>query len=232
MPLAEPLRVTLLLTEVLTTLGVPYPVGGSIANSLHGIPRATQDVDLVAALTESHVETFAGLLEATFYLDRDAIRDAIRRRASFNIIHLLTMLKLDVFVAQADAWSRAEFERACPISLPGGGSLIIARAEDTILHKLRWFELGGGISERQSWRRSPPSSAARVEQRSGETPLLHSSARPVRNALPTRRASSGWNDVLGVLKVCSGLDEEYLEKWASKLRLDELLRKAREESGC
>jgi len=36
-------------------LGVPYLVGGSVASSLHGIPRSTLAVDLVAGLQEAHV---------------------------------------------------------------------------------------------------------------------------------------------------------------------------------
>jgi hypothetical protein len=50
-------------TSVLEFLGVKYVVGGSLASSLQGIPRATQDADIVAAMAPEHVDGFvAGLL--------------------------------------------------------------------------------------------------------------------------------------------------------------------------
>jgi hypothetical protein len=42
-PLSEPVEVTLLVAEIFEHLGIPYLVGGSLASSLYGIPRATQD---------------------------------------------------------------------------------------------------------------------------------------------------------------------------------------------
>ena len=62
MILSEPIEVTLRVVRVLDELTVPYLVGGSIASSLHGIPRATQDVDLVANLAPSHVDAFVAAL--------------------------------------------------------------------------------------------------------------------------------------------------------------------------
>ena len=50
MSLADPLYVTQLVADVFESLEIPYAVGGSLASSLHGIPRATQDVDIVADL--------------------------------------------------------------------------------------------------------------------------------------------------------------------------------------
>src|SRR6185436_11687167 len=48
--MVEAFQVLLEVTRVLEELDVPYVVGGSLASSLHGIPRSTQDADLVAAL--------------------------------------------------------------------------------------------------------------------------------------------------------------------------------------
>ncbi|HVR96259.1 MAG TPA: hypothetical protein VMW27_06580 [Thermoanaerobaculia bacterium] len=132
-------------------LGVHYLLGGSLASSLHGIPRTTQDADLVAALEHRHVPLLVEALQRTFYMDADRMRDAIRRQASFNLIHLSTLTKVDIFVYKADPFSRSEMERRQQIELPGGegSSLLVASAEDTVLQKLRWYVLGGGTSERQ-----------------------------------------------------------------------------------
>lgn len=44
-----------------------------------------------SALAPQHVDALVTALEGRFYIDADSIRDAIHRRASFNIIHLATM---------------------------------------------------------------------------------------------------------------------------------------------
>jgi hypothetical protein len=151
MVLADPIAVTLLVAGVLEHLGIPYLVGGSLASSLQGIPRATHDVDLVADLNSEHVEPLEGALRDSFYVDAEMIREAIRRRASFNIIYLPTMLKVDIFVLKRDPLSLQEMARRQSFQLGDSPSerLMLASAEDIILQKLDWFRRGGEISDRQ-----------------------------------------------------------------------------------
>lgn len=145
------LEVTLLVAETLERLEVPYVVGGSLASSFHGIPRATIDVDLVAALRQEHMPGFVGALRGAFYLDADAIQRAIELRATFNVIHLQTMFKVDVFVAHDDEATRQELERGRTFVVTDSPerTLRIASAEDTIAQKLHWYDLGDEISDRQ-----------------------------------------------------------------------------------
>lgn len=105
--LAEPLSVVAEVAGAFDKLGVRYLVGGSLASSVYGIPRATQDVDLVADLPSTLVDAFCSLLQDAFYIDGDMIREAIQRKASFNIVHIGTMSKADVFIMKGDSWSRA-----------------------------------------------------------------------------------------------------------------------------
>ena len=150
MVLADPLEVTLVLVKVLERLGIPYLVGGSLASSLHGIPRATQDVDLVLDLRLDQVEALVAKLKDGFYIDADMIREAIRHGSCCNIIHLPTMLKLDLFIQGSDPLAREEMARRQPYTLPElGHTLYLASPEDVVLQKLLWFELGAGVSERQ-----------------------------------------------------------------------------------
>ena len=106
--LPAPILVVAKLAGILDALRIRYVVGGSVASSIYGIPRATQDVDIVADMQLSNVEVFANALSGEFYVDADMIGDAIRRRASFNVIHLATMFKADIFILQGDSWSREE----------------------------------------------------------------------------------------------------------------------------
>jgi hypothetical protein len=116
--LSEPILVVVRLVQAFDALGVAYVVGGSLASSVYGIPRATQDVDLVADLKSTDAEELERLLSGDFYVDGDMIRDAIARRASFNVIHLATMFKADVFIMKPDAWSREAMWCARPLKLP------------------------------------------------------------------------------------------------------------------
>ena len=150
MSLAEPIAVTLELAEGLEALGLNYVVGGSIASSLHGIPRATQDIDIVVVLWGKDVEGFVARFESSFYVDRDMVMDAIRRRASFNIIHLATMYKVDVFIADRSDLVREELDRRLAIELGEPPRRVwVCSAEDIVLQKLDWYEQGNQISDRQ-----------------------------------------------------------------------------------
>jgi len=148
---AEALRVTLLVSRALDMLGVPHAVVGSLASSLHGIPRSTNDADLVAALRPEHAVPLAQALGEAFYVDADMIRDAVVRRSEFNVIHLATMFKVDVFVPPLDPLSRAQIGRATNVSIDAEGTLElrVASPEDTVAQKLLWYRRGGETSERQ-----------------------------------------------------------------------------------
>ena len=84
------------------------------------------------------------------YIDADMIHDAIRRRSSFNLVHLATMMKVDVFIVKARPFDRVAFARVTTAPLDANErSFPLTTAEDIVLHKLEWFVLGGGMSERQ-----------------------------------------------------------------------------------
>jgi hypothetical protein len=138
--------------EALDALGVRYYVGGSVASSIHGVPRASIDADVVAALDSDHVPLLAERLRALYYLDEDRMRDAVDRRLSFNVIHLSTMFKVDVFVSKGRPFDREALSRARVDALGEAAeapSVRVASAEDTVLAKLEWFRSGGESSERQ-----------------------------------------------------------------------------------
>lgn len=147
-PLVEAL---LAATRALETLEIPYLIGGSMASSAYGEARSTQDVDVLADLTADQIEPLLRRLGPTFYADAERGLQAIARGATFNVIHLPTMSKIDIFVAGADAVNRRQLERRRFIDLPGapGVALPIASPEDVIVQKLRWYRLGNEVSERQ-----------------------------------------------------------------------------------
>jgi len=128
--LGEALRIALQVIDILDELGISYHLGGSLASSLHGVPRQTRDVDLVVDLPLALVPTLVSRLEKDFYVDADRARSAARRRSSFNIIHLASALKLDLFVRGTGGFDATEFERRTLLSVgnpPRGGCRVNCR---------------------------------------------------------------------------------------------------------
>ncbi|MFN8402980.1 MAG: hypothetical protein U0V48_05425 [Anaerolineales bacterium] len=151
----EPVEVTLKVTGVFEKLGVPYLIGGSLASTLYGMVRTTQDSDIVAEMRLEHLQPFVSVLQDEFYVDDEMIAESIQRNSSFNIIHRETMFKVDVFIPRPRPFLQSQlaraqrqsfaFETASPVSA------MFASPEDTILSKLEWYRMGGEVSDRQ-WR--------------------------------------------------------------------------------
>jgi hypothetical protein len=133
-------------------MGIRWYIGGSVASSARGVARASLDVDVVAELRHEHAVAFARRLRSTFYVDEESILDALRHRSSFNMVHLPTALKVDVFAPRDRPFDRAALSRAVrePLDLEGTGPAYpVATSEDVVISKLEWFRDGGEVSERQ-----------------------------------------------------------------------------------
>lgn len=137
----------------LEVLGVDYLVGGSLASSVFGEPRQTVDADLVARLLARHAEPLVERLAGEFYVHLPAILTAIQTQGCFNLIHLETMTKVDVFVRWQDPFAQSQFARRQKKSVGESSplELFFASAEDTVLAKLDWYRKGGCVSDQQ-WR--------------------------------------------------------------------------------
>jgi hypothetical protein len=150
---SEPTQVTLLITDLLEQLGVRYVIGGSHASSFHGVFRASVGADLVADLRLEHVIPLSVALGERFYRDQAAMRRAIELRRSFNMIHLDSMFKIDIFVPKGRPFDESQLARreAHRISSDPNRTAFFASAEDTRLAKLDGYRAGGEVSEQQ-WR--------------------------------------------------------------------------------
>jgi hypothetical protein len=175
----------------LDEVGIEYMLTGSLASSLQGEPRATHDIDLVIAIrtTASDVARTlrAAFPEPQYYLDEEAIRNAIGAMGMFNMLEAQEGNKVDFWVLTADAFDQARFARRSVEDFEGL-PLRVSRPEDTILMKLKWALMSGG-SEKQ------------------------------------------FVDALRVYEVQHGLlDQPYLDAWAARLGVAELLARLRSEA--
>jgi hypothetical protein len=144
------LEIALDVGKQLDALGVTWLVGGSLASSILGEPRATADVDLVADLRGLHVKPLFAALVDTYYIDEDATKVAVRTRGAFNVIQLASMTKVDIYCSLDEPLARDELKRRIFVDVDGR-KVPCASAEDIILQELKWFVAGGGVSDRQ-WR--------------------------------------------------------------------------------
>lgn len=149
---ADALELALRVIRILEDLGAPAWIGGSLASSIFGIPRATQDADIVADLRAEMVRPFIERLGEHFYADSERIREGVERRSSFNLIYLPTMFKVDVFVLGHDSRSQRELERRRHVEIgEARGRVPVTSPEDIVVRKLAWYRDGGSVSDRQ-WR--------------------------------------------------------------------------------
>lgn len=139
-----------LLAEIVAALdaaGIPHMIAGSLASTLHGEPRSTQDIDLVIDPTRDQLAVLVdGLDRHRFYVG-DAF-GAFERRDQFNVIDVTTGWKVDLILRKDRPFSRTEFERRQPAVILGVNTAV-GTVEDTILAKLEWAKLGDSDRQRR-----------------------------------------------------------------------------------
>ena len=173
------------MARALAGSGARYALVGSVASSLQGDPRSTNDVDFVSTLGVAEIPTFIRLLGDEFDVDEKALQQAIHSGGSWNIYFLPWMIKIDLFAAADSDLQRTQLARAFVIGM-GPDELTVLRPDDLVLSKLLWYRDGGEVSDQQ------------------------------------------WRDVIGLLRVSrSQIDDVYLDDWAQRLGLQDLLVRAR-----
>jgi hypothetical protein len=176
------------IAQAFESVGARYALVGSMASSLQGDPRSTNDIDFVTTLSADRIRAFVEAIGAEFDVDEDALAVSLRSGGSWNIFYLPWMTKIDLFALENSELRRTQLSRAIAIPVEGG-SLFVLRPDDTVLSKLIWYRDGGGVSDQQ------------------------------------------WRDIIGVLRVSAKeIDDFYLDDWAAREGLTDLLRRARDEA--
>jgi hypothetical protein len=133
---------------MLENLGIEYMLTGSVVSSLQGEPRSTHDIDIIVNIPPPAATELARVFPLpNFYLDEEAILEAINRQSMFNLIEITTSDKVDFWILTGEPFDRSRFSRRYTEAVMGL-NLQVSTPEDTILAKLRWAKLAGG-SEKQ-----------------------------------------------------------------------------------
>ena len=138
-------------TGILVSLQIDYALGGSMASSLLGVPRFTQDADLMVEPFGGRESLLARSFGPDYYLSEAAIVEANHRRRSFNVISFTTGFKADLFVRKDRPFEITAMRRRLAIEIPDapGETIFVLSPEDIILFKLEWYRLRGEVSDRQ-----------------------------------------------------------------------------------
>jgi len=130
------------LRAALEAAQIPYFVTGSFVSSTHGVPRSTNDIDILIAPTARQLNALLETLSPpTYYSDREDALEAFERRAQFNVIDNATLWKVDFIFAKDSAFDRSRFQRRRVTEI-AGVKVYAATPEDVVLAKLRWAKLG------------------------------------------------------------------------------------------
>ncbi|MEE8452279.1 MAG: hypothetical protein V3R99_10205 [Thermoguttaceae bacterium] len=126
------------------SLEIPYFITGSMASIAMGEPRYTNDIDIVADIPPGKIgQLLAAFPSPEFYLSESAVREAVSQRFQFNIIHPRSGLKVDVMLLVEDAFDRTRMSRKVRLNVDAETVGWFSSAEDLILKKLVFFQLGG-----------------------------------------------------------------------------------------
>jgi hypothetical protein len=135
------------IVQALDAAGIPHMIAGSLASTLHGEPRSTQDIDLVVEPTPDQLAVFVDGIDRDRFYVGDAF-GALEHRDQFNLIDTTTGWKVDLIIRKERPFSRTEFARREPAVILGV-STAVATAEDTILAKLEWAKAGDSDRQRR-----------------------------------------------------------------------------------
>jgi hypothetical protein len=139
------------LVGVLTELEIPFAVGGSFASGAWGQPRHTNDLDIAVRLEAADVKRLLASLGTDWIVSQEEILNSLTapdEYRMFQLLHVPSLFKVDAFVPHRDGFAESTFRRATPVNLLGM-ELPCLTAEDIVIQKLRWFNLGNRISDKQ-----------------------------------------------------------------------------------
>lgn len=118
---------------------VPYMLTGSVAISVYTLPRATRDIDIVVEILPDDADKFMHHFGKNYYLDKDAIFDAMRRESLFNVIDAKSGFKVDFIVLKSGDYHQMAFRRR-KITEFMGMPVYTVSPEDLILAKIIWIQ--------------------------------------------------------------------------------------------
>ena len=134
--------VVVVVFDALTALGVPAMVSGSLASNFYGVPRATQDADLVLELNAVRIDVLAARLQDTFNVDSQFSFETVTGSRRLVAHARDCAFDVELFDLTDDRHDRERFARRRVVAVLGR-TVALPTPEDVIINKLRWWQLAG-----------------------------------------------------------------------------------------
>jgi hypothetical protein len=132
-------HVIALVVDTLDEEGVPYVLTGSLASSLHGISRATQDADFLVQVSPGDMNRIRSRLAKHFRVEDQARFETVTGKAMHVFRHMAPAFTVELFEATDDPHDVARLSRRISVSF-ADRSVWFATPEDVIITKLNWYQ--------------------------------------------------------------------------------------------
>lgn len=118
---------------------IRYMLSGSVAMSVYTQPRFTRDYDFVVNLEDQHINELLKNFSDGYYVNDEAVKDAIKRKTMFNIVDHKSGYKADFLILKNDPFRQTEFLRQKTVKFLDM-TISIVSPEDLLLSKLIWIQ--------------------------------------------------------------------------------------------
>lgn len=125
------------IVKKLSENNIEYMVSGSVAMNFYSVPRMTRDIDIIISLDLDFVDKIFEIFKNDYYIDKDDIRDAVKHKSIFNIIHLKDIFKIDFIIRKKNEYRILEFNNKKQVKLDDMNIYIVS-IEDLIISKIFW----------------------------------------------------------------------------------------------
>lgn len=124
--------------DALESLRVPYMLVGSFASNYYGVPRATQDIDLVVQARGETICAVAKELGPRFRLDPQISFETVTATSRLVLYVSQIPFEVEFFLLSDDAHDQQRFARRQRVVLLNRQTFL-PTVEDMIITKLRWW---------------------------------------------------------------------------------------------
>lgn len=131
------LDVLLDVIEKLNNLKIDYMLTGSLAMNYYAEPRMTRDLDIIIEIFPKDINRIIDKFQKEYYITENSVKEAIEQESSFNIIHNLSIIKIDFIIRKKEEYRKIEFDRKQKIRILDNEIKIVSK-EDLIISKLFW----------------------------------------------------------------------------------------------
>ena len=126
--------------DALSAVGVPFMVSGALASNFYGVPRATQDADIVIDYKLLPLDALADRLRHDFDVDPQPGFESVTGSLRLVARARHTPFDVELFGLTDDRHDQTRFARRRFVDVLGR-TVAVPTAEDVIINKLRWFSI-------------------------------------------------------------------------------------------